>query len=81
MEAAMSDDLVYRIFVEIAVLEGKREPDGRWLVNDGQEIPRLLKRAFGVVSRAAAAREEDPASVAKTFGGKKSEANKHPPGT
>ncbi len=77
----MSDDLVYRIFVEIAVLEGKREPDGRWLVNDGQEIPRLLKRAFGVVSRAAASTDDDAMSGARPAGVRKGEAHKIAPGT
>ena len=57
----MSDDLVYRIFVELAVLEGKREPEGKWLVSDAQEVPRLLKRAFGLVARAAASLEDDGA--------------------
>jgi hypothetical protein len=58
-DTAMSDDLVYRIFVEIAVLEGKREPGGKWLITDGQEIQRVLKRAFALVARAASSAEED----------------------
>jgi hypothetical protein len=58
----MSDDLVYRIFVEMAVLEGKREVDGRWAVSDGQEIQRLLKRAFATVTRAASLSDDDVAA-------------------
>ncbi len=50
----MGDDLIYRIFVEIAVLEGKRDVQGNWLISDGAEIQRLLKRAFAAVTRASA---------------------------
>ncbi len=57
----MSDDLVYHIFVEIAVLEGKREPSGKWLISDPQEIQKLLKRAFATVTRAASLNEDDAA--------------------
>jgi hypothetical protein len=53
----MGDDLVYRIFVEIAVLEGKRDVEGKWLISDAQEIQRLLKRAYSAVTRASAPSE------------------------
>jgi hypothetical protein len=54
----MTDDLVYRIFVEMAVLEGKRDTDGKWLVSDNQEIARLLKRAFATVARATSTSDD-----------------------
>jgi len=50
----MGDDLVYRMFVEFAVLEGKRDVNGNWLTTESTEISRLLKRAFAVVARASA---------------------------
>lgn len=53
----MSDDLVYRIFVELAVLEGKRDVGGKWLIDDSSEMQRMLKRAFSMVLRASAAEE------------------------
>ncbi|MCA0873457.1 hypothetical protein LCL97_21715 [Seohaeicola saemankumensis] len=54
----MSDDLVYAIFKEIAVLEGKRTPDGEWTIDDANEVTRILTRAFAVVRRASTPREE-----------------------
>lgn len=55
----MSDDLIFRVFVELAVLEKKRDVHGNWLIDDAQEIPRLLKRAFAFVSRASTAGEAE----------------------
>lgn len=49
----MSDDLIYRIFIELAVLEGKREVSGEWNISDPQEMSRLLGRAFRMVQRAS----------------------------
>lgn len=49
----MGDDLVYAVFKEIAILEGKRTPDGKWMIDDAQEISKLLTRAFAVVRRAS----------------------------
>ncbi len=66
----MGDDLVNRIFVEIAVLEGKRDVDGRWLTNDSTEIPRLMKRAFAAVARAGSPSEDvGPTSPTKAVNG------------
>ena len=68
-EDHVSDDLVYRIFVEIAVLEGKRDIDGRWLISDPQEISRLLKRAYSSVIRASSAGDDDaPSSIGRGGG-------------
>jgi len=53
----MNDDLIYRIFVELAVLEEKRDVNGKWLVKDAGEVTRLLKRAYATVERAAAGDE------------------------
>ncbi|WP_420393069.1 hypothetical protein [Acuticoccus sp.] len=50
----MTDDLIYRIFIELAVLEGKRDPSGRWTISDADEMARLLERAFAMVERASA---------------------------
>ena len=49
----MGDDLVYRVFVELTVLEGKRDLDGNWLTTESKDVSRLLSKAFSVVSRAA----------------------------
>ncbi|MBA3810545.1 MAG: hypothetical protein H0X27_02655 [Caulobacteraceae bacterium] len=62
----MSDDLVYRIFVELAVLEKKRDVDGNWLTMESQEVSRLLKKAFSFVARAET---EGPARQMKPAGG------------
>lgn len=53
----MSDDLVYAIFKELAVLEGKRTTDGEWKVDDPNEVSRLLARAFATVRRASSPKE------------------------
>ena len=53
----MSDDLVFSIFKEIAIMEGKRTTDGQWTVNDPKELSRMLIRAFGIVRRASAPHE------------------------
>ena len=50
----MSDDLIYKVFIELAVLEGKRDPSGNWTISDAQEMSRLLVRAFRMVQRASA---------------------------
>lgn len=55
----MSQDLVFKIFLELATLEGKRKPTGEWLTGDVQELPRLLKRAHQIVQRASAGGEEE----------------------
>ena len=47
----MSDDLVYRIFVELAVLEGKRTIEGHWLTKESSEVAKLLSRAYAIVAR------------------------------
>jgi len=49
----LSDDLIYNIFKEIAVLEGKRTVDGEWKVDNSQEISRILSKAFTIVRKAA----------------------------
>jgi len=41
----MSDELVLGIFKELAVMEGSRNPDGSWKVNDQEAFKRLLRRA------------------------------------
>jgi len=56
----MTDDLIYSIFKELAVLEDKRTVDGQWKTDDPAEISRLLSRAFATVSRASARREPAP---------------------
>lgn len=53
----MSDDLVYAIFKELAILEGKRGTDGEWKTDDAIELSKLLARAFAVVRRASAPRD------------------------
>ena len=54
----MTDDIVYAIFKEIAILEGKRNPDGTWTSTDPQDIARILARAFAVVRKASSPRAE-----------------------
>ncbi len=49
----MNDDLVYAIFKELAVLEGKRSVSGEWSSTDPKDVNRLLKTAFTVVRRAS----------------------------
>ena len=56
----MSDDLVYAIFKELAVLEGKRSVTGEWSSADSKDVNRLLKMAFTVVRRAADPGERRP---------------------
>lgn len=53
MENGMNDDLVYKIFVELAVLEGKREVNGQWKINDPQELSRLFRRSVEIIARAS----------------------------
>ncbi|NAZ38126.1 hypothetical protein [Rubellimicrobium sp. CFH 75288] len=56
----MSDDLIYAIFKELAVVEGKRNPDGTWTETaTAMDVQRLLSRAFGMVHRAAASTNRD----------------------
>ena len=54
----MKDDLIFAIFKEIAVVEGKRNPDGTWNSDDANDVQRILRRAFNVVRRAAEADAE-----------------------
>ncbi|MEM8854847.1 MAG: hypothetical protein AAGD34_14185 [Pseudomonadota bacterium] len=54
----MSDDLIYKIFIELAVLEGKREPDGKWNIYEPAEMSRLLNRSYKMVQRAVQAGTE-----------------------
>lgn len=49
----MNDDLVYAIFKELAVLEGKRTVTGEWTSSDPKDVGRLLRAAFTTVRRAA----------------------------
>lgn len=49
----MNDDLIFAIFKELAVAEGKRKPDGTWAGTDTADVQRLLARAFGAVGRSA----------------------------
>ncbi len=49
----MNDDLVYAIFKEFAVLEGKRTVNGEWTTSDPKDLNRLLRKAFMAVRRAA----------------------------
>lgn len=49
----MSEDLIYSVFKEIAVVEGKRNPDGTWNDSNGNDVQRILSRAFSMVQRAA----------------------------
>jgi hypothetical protein len=49
----MSDDLIYAVFKELAVVEGKRKPDGTWTDATAADVQRILSRAFGMVNRAA----------------------------
>jgi hypothetical protein len=61
----MNDDLVYRIFMELAVLEEKRDVNGKWLVKDPGELSKLLKRAHTIVERAASGDEGVPRQGAR----------------
>lgn len=56
----MGEDLIYSVFKEIAAVEGKRNPDGTWIEANGNDVQRILTRAFGMVQRASkpAAKEE-----------------------
>lgn len=58
----MNDDLVYAIFKELAILEGKRSVNGEWSSADPKDVNRLLKMAFTVVRRAADPVERRPRS-------------------
>ncbi len=49
----MNDDLVYLIFKELAILEGKRTIAGEWTTDDPKDLHRLLRVAFLSVRRAA----------------------------
>lgn len=49
----MSDDLIYSIFKEIAIVEGKRNTDGTWNEASISDVQRYLSRAHVVVQRAA----------------------------
>ena len=53
----MSDDLVYAIFKELAVLEGKRGTDGEWKTDDANEVSKILARSFAIVRRASTPRD------------------------
>jgi hypothetical protein len=55
----MSDDLVYKIFVELAVLDGKRDVNGNWKTSDSKDLSRLLRRAFLLVTRASNTEEDE----------------------
>ena len=55
----MSDDLVYKIFIELAVLDGKRDVSGNWKTSDPKDLSRLLRRAFAVVERASSSEEDE----------------------
>jgi hypothetical protein len=55
----MNDDIVYRIFVELAVLEGKRDPAGNWKTSEPKDVGRLLRRAFTLVTRASSPGPDD----------------------
>lgn len=54
----MNEDIVYSIFKEMAILEGKRLPDGTWTSEDPQDITRILVRAFAVVKKASSPQAE-----------------------
>ncbi len=56
----MNDDLVYAIFKELAVLEGKRKVTGKWTSSDPTDVYRLLRRAFSIVRRGAEPVEVKP---------------------
>jgi len=50
----MTDDLIYAIFREVAVVEGKRLVDGTWTAESTPaDVQRILSRAYGMVHRAA----------------------------
>jgi len=49
----MGDDIVYAVFKELAILEGKRKPSGEWNSTDPKDISRILTRAYSIVRRAA----------------------------
>lgn len=59
----MNDDLVYAVFKELAVLEGKRTVEGEWKTEDPRDLYRLLRAAFVNVRRAA--EPPKPADAAK----------------
>lgn len=66
----MTDDLIYSIFREFAVAEGKRSIDGTWSTESAPaDIQRLLTRAYGAVHRASVLASSkdglDTTSVAK----------------
>ena len=45
----MNNDLIYAIFKEIAVAEGKRKPDGTWKDGSAAEVQRILMQARGMI--------------------------------
>jgi hypothetical protein len=49
----MSDDLVYRLFVEPPVLEKTRDLGRIWLTTESKDLCRLLSKAISVGSGAA----------------------------
>ena len=59
----MNDELVCRIFVELAVLEGKRDVNGKWLIKEAAEVSKLLRRARTMVERASS--DEAPPKQAR----------------
>ena len=46
----MSDELVYKIFVELAVQKGVRELGGKWKSDKPGEISKILKKARRLVA-------------------------------
>jgi hypothetical protein len=61
----MSDDLIYAMFKELAIVEGKRKPDGTWVDTTPGDLQRLLSRAFGMVNRAATSVTREDTDVTK----------------
>lgn len=47
-----SDDLVYKIFIELAVMTGERKTNGTWVSKDPIDMQRLLVRAMRFVDAA-----------------------------
>lgn len=45
MKTALLDETAIEIMKEIAIMEGKRMPDGSWNIDDTVELARLLHRA------------------------------------